>query len=381
MSRRVLQSGVLRFRNQTKYCKITSIKSFRHTLSPKTHIKHFASTTTLNSQHHNHQPPTMLPLLTLEEHYVSTSLASAPDGISSHMPLPPHLSAKLLSLSTERITDMDTSCVALQVLSHAPLDTTSVLCTQTNNELHASISQNPSRFAAFALLPMGEPEAAAKELERCVKELGFVGALVNNHMQGRYYDDAFFWPVFAKAEALDVPIYIHPAFAAEEMMPHFQGNYDSGVAGALSAYGWGWHVDTALTFLRLYCAGLFDRFPRLKIVIGHMGELLPFQYERLLGVSERMFGRKERGLDVVWDENLWVTTSGMFSLSALECLLKSKRKSREKVLFSIDYPFSGNEKGRRFVEEIEESGLLGGEELRAFAYGNAEKLLKLKLKV
>lgn len=210
-----------------------------------------------------------------------------------------------------------------------------------------------------------------------MKDLGFVGALLDNHLHGKFYDDVKFWPIFEMAEKLDVPIYLHPTFASEDMMGRYRGNYDEGAALALSAFGWGWHVETGLHFLRLYCAGLFDKFPKLKIVIGHMGELLPFQYERLLGVSERMFGKKERGLKVVWEENLWITTSGMFSLVALECLLKMKGK--EKVLFSIDYPFSGNDKGRKFIEEIEGSGLLNEEEMKAFAYGNAERLLKLKL--
>lgn len=136
-----------------------------------------------------------------------------------------------------------------------------------------------------------------------------------------------------------------------------------------------WYLG--LHFLRLYCSGLFDRFPKLKLVIGHMGELLPFQYERLLSVTARIPDKKARDLKTVWDENLWITTSGMFSLVALECLLKMKGK--EKVLFSIDYPFSSNETGRKFVDEIEKSGLLTGEELKAFAYGNAERLLRVNI--
>lgn len=321
----------------------------------------------------------MLPLLTLEEHYMDASLENEPEGLAAHMPVPPQLGAKLLSLDSERINDMDASSVSLQVLSHAPLDTTPARCTQINNSLQKSISKHPTRFAGFALLPLSDPAAAAKELERCVKDLGFVGALLDNHLHGKFYDDVSFWPIFEKAEELDVPIYLHPTFASEDMMGRYRGNYDEMAALALSAFGWGWHVETGLHFLRLYCAGLFDKFPKLKIVIGHMGELLPFQYERLVGVFERLPDKKERNLKTVWEQNLWITTSGMFSLTALECLLKMKGK--EKVLFSIDYPFSGNDKGRKFIEEIEESGLLNEEEMKAFAYGNAERLLKLKLKI
>lgn len=320
---------------------------------------------------------TMLPLITLEEHFVSSALPPGADELGQHMELPPQLQSKLLDLDSARIKDLDAGSISLQVLSHGPLDANASVCAKVNDGLKAAIEKYPKRLAGFALLPMAEPEAAAKELERCVKDLGFLGALVDNHLHGRFYDDEFFWPIFAKAEELDVPIYIHPTFASEEMMGHYRGNYHENVAKALSAFGWGWHADTGLHFLKLFCAGLFDKFPKLKIVIGHMGEMLPFQFDRCVGVSQRMFPNRERGLKEVWDENLWITTSGMFSLPPLKCLLEVKGK--EKVLFSVDYPFSANEKGRQFVKEIEESGILTEEELKAFGYGNAERLLKVKL--
>lgn len=323
------------------------------------------------------QQSTMLPLITLEEHYISLALPPGADDLASHMELPPQLQSKLSDLGSERIKDLDAGSISLQVLSHGPLDANASVCAKVNGELKAAITKHPKRLAGFALLPMAEPEAAAKELERCVKDLGFLGALIDNHLHGRFYDDEFFWPVFQKAEELDVPIYIHPTFASEQMMDHYRGNYDEKVASALSAFGWGWHVDTGLHFLKLYCAGLFDKFPKLKIVIGPMGEMLPFQFDRCVGVSQRMFPQRKRVLKEVWDENLWITTSGMFSLPPLKCLLEVKGK--EKVLFSVDYPFSANEKGRKFVEEIEESGVLTKEELKAFGYGNAERLLKVKL--
>lgn len=270
---------------------------------------------------------------------------------------------------------MDAGGVNFQVISHGPLDAPASICIQANNELAEAISKNPTRLAGFATLPMGEPVAAAAELERCVKTLGFVGTLVDSHFEGEHYDDEKFWPVFEKAQELDVPVYIHPTFASEEMMGYFKGNYADDVAVALSAFGWGWHSDTGLHVLRLFAAGVFDRFPRLKIVIGHMGELLPFQLERIFPQSER-WGKRERGLREVWMESIWVTTSGMFSLAPLACLLQTT--SVDHVLYSVDYPFSSNEKGKAFVEEIEKSGLLKGEDMEKFAYKNAESLLKVK---
>jgi predicted TIM-barrel fold metal-dependent hydrolase len=221
---------------------------------------------------------------------------------------------------------------------------------------------------------MSDAPAAAAELERCTRELGFVGALVDNHINGQFYDDERFWVVFEKAQELDVPIYIHPSRATEEMVEYYKGNYDDSVAVALSAYGWGWHSETAGHILRLYASGLFDRFPRLKIVIGHMGEMLPFQLERVMLVSAQL-GR-ERSFKEVWDANIWVTTSGMFALPPLACFLQTT--SIDRVLYSVDYPVSVNEKGLEFFEKVKESGLIAGEDLEKFAFRNSEALLGLQ---
>ncbi|OJJ32715.1 hypothetical protein ASPWEDRAFT_52871 [Aspergillus wentii DTO 134E9] len=317
----------------------------------------------------------MIPLITLEEHYSSRKITqSTPETSALYATFPPHLNAKLENLDDERVNDLDKGNVAVQVISHGPGDFPPPLCITANDDLATAVSKHPTRLAGFAMLPMAEPVAAAEELERCVRQLGFVGALVENHLNGQFYDDERFWCVFAKAEELDVPIYIHPTFAAEDMMEHYKGNYPDSVAMALSAFGWSWHTETGLHILRLFASGVFDRFPKLKIIIGHMGEMLPFQIDRIYAVSER-WGKK-RGLREVWRENIWITTSGMFSLAPLACLLQTT--SVEHVLYSVDYPFSTNERGLQFFREIEESGLIQGRELELFAYKNAENLLGLK---
>ncbi|KAJ5135303.1 uncharacterized protein N7515_004581 [Penicillium bovifimosum] len=308
--------------------------------------------------------------ITLEEHYISPAVrALAPSDPFAAFPTP--TIQKLESLSNERLDDMDAGNVAIQVLSHVPGTYSPAVCTKTNNRLASAIARNPSRFAGFALLPMGDPEAAAAELERCVAEHGFMGALLDNHIEGRFYDGVEFRCVFGKAQELGVPLYIHPAWATEEMVEHYKGNYGQEVAVAMSAYGWGWHSETAVHMLRLYASGLFDEFPKLKIVLGHMGEMLPFQLERIIRVAGR-WGLK-RGFAEVWDENLWITTSGMFDLAPLACLLRTTRI--ERVLYSVDYPFSDNRTGEKFFERVKESGLISGEDLEKFAHGNAEALL------
>jgi Predicted metal-dependent hydrolase of the TIM-barrel fold len=317
----------------------------------------------------------MLPLITLEEHFISSKLRAV-ESVDHFARFPQHIVSKLESLGDERIRDLDKGNVSLQVLSHGPGDRSPDLCALANDDLASAISKHPTRLAGFAMLPMNKPDAAAKELERCVRQLGFLGALVDNHTNGQFYDAERFWPIFEKAQELDVPMYIHPTFAADNMMEHYKGNYDDSVALALSAYGWAWHSETALHILKLYASGLFDRFPKLKIVIGHMGELLPFQLERVIAVSQRW--GKTRGFREVWNTNIWITTSGMFALPPLACLLQTT--SIEHVLYSVDYPFSTNEKGFEFFEQIRKSGLIAGEDLEKFAYRNAEQLLRVKAK-
>ncbi|KAK9317526.1 hypothetical protein V1524DRAFT_445346 [Lipomyces starkeyi] len=282
--------------------------------------------------------------------YLFVSEAS-PEARDHYANFPPHILSKLESLGEERIQDLDKGKVSLQVISHGPGNISPPVCSVANDDLASAVSRNPTRLAGFAMLPMSEPAAAAKELERCVKELGFVGALVDNHLNGQFYDDERFWSVFEKAQELNVPIYIHPSFASDSMMEHYKGNYSDSVAMALSAYGWAWHTETGLHILKLFASGLFDCFPKLKIVIGHMGEMLPFQLERIFLISER-WGKRERGL--------------------------RETTSIDHVLYSVDYPFSANEKGLEFFEEIEKSGLIAGKDLEMFAFGNAENLLGVK---
>ncbi|KAF9059969.1 hypothetical protein BDP27DRAFT_1237725, partial [Rhodocollybia butyracea] len=308
------------------------------------------------------------PIITLEEHYLSP-------GISTQNYTT--VESALLDLGERRIADMDAGSVTLQIISHVAVDALPPdLARTTNDELHAAIQKHPKRLGAFANLPMASPQEAAKELTRATEELHFVGALINNHLNGRFYDDTFFWPVFERAQELDVPIYIHPMLPSDNAKAQYQGNYSENTALWLSIAGWGWHVDTGLHILRLFASGVFDKFPRLKIVIGHMGELIPFQLERILPMTET-WDKRERGLRQVWRENIWVTTSGMFTLAPLACLLAVT--PAEHVMFSVDYPFSKNETGQKYLEEIRKSGLVSEEEFEGIAHRNAERLLKIKV--
>lgn len=318
-----------------------------------------------------------IPLIALEEHFLSEYFEAKDD---LHANLPAHLSERLQDVDDLRLKDLDAGNISLQVISHIGVQTPVEGCRQANDKLAAACNKFPRRYRGFATLPMQDPSAAVEELERVVKQYGFVGALINNHLDdGTMYEDEKFWPVFERAVELDVPVYIHPSYPGNNLTSHYEGKNISKMASVMmSTAAWGWHSECGLHILRLFAAGLFDRFPKLKIVIGHMGEMLPFMLDRTIHTT-RHWGKFERDLRTVWNENIWVTTSGLFTMPPFECLLKVS--PIDKIMYSDDYPFSTTETGLDFVKEIERSGLLSKDQFAAFCYKNAEKLLKVKADV
>ncbi|KAI1626642.1 amidohydrolase family protein [Exophiala viscosa] len=277
---------------------------------------------------------------------------------------------------------MDDAGVTLQVVSHAPnslaLDT--VTCAKVNNELAGLIKFRPKRFAGFATLPMAHPEDAGEELRRCVQQLGFVGALIDSNCEARFYDNAHFWPVFKAAEELDVPNICTPLrmsrpniFYTMATIRHLLQSVSASMAGVGTN-------ETAIHLLRLFAAGLFDRYPKLKLVLGHLGEMLPFQLDRIEGITARQWpflGLKlERHLRQVWDEYVWITTSGMFHLAPMAAVLRQCKPDR--IIYIVDYPFSSNVTGLEFLKTLKTEGLVSDEVLGGIAYRNAERLLKFE---
>ena len=243
--------------------------------------------------------PCSLPerLIALEEHVVSPSLEAEvlAAGIVQRYP---GVLDKLKDVGAGRIAAMDAGHLSMQVLSQ---QSASGLedpggCRKANDAVKAAVTRNPKRFAGFAVLPMSLPDEAAAELNRSVTALGFKGAMIWNHLKdGTYYDAARFDPVFAMAQALDVPLYLHPAAPTADIASKlFAGNYPAAVAGRLGTNSWGWHVDVGTHVLRLYSAGLFDRFPKLKLIIGHNGEGLPIFLDRIDSTGLRNDTRSTR---------------------------------------------------------------------------------------
>ena len=327
------------------------------------------------------------PTITLEEHFLSGAVVdyyqarSKPDPYEETV-LIRACRDELVEVGDIRVRSMEQNQVSLQIISHAPnsLALDMETCTGVNNELVQAVSGRPSRFAGFATLPMADPQAASKELQRCIRDLKFLGALIDNTCNGRFYDDPFFWPVFEMAQELDVPIYLHPSYNEQTKPLLHDGNYPEPIAQTLSMYAWGWHSENALHILRLFAAGVFDKFPRLKIIIGHMGEMIPFQIDRIIRVTSKQWPKVgvtlERPFRQVWDENIWITTSGMFTVAPMATIVRQCKLDR--VLYSVDYPFTRNEWGLQFLKDLQAEGLVTCEELEGIAYKNAEKLLGVR---
>ena len=317
-------------------------------------------------------------LITLEEHYRAPMLRSV-GGLPEPPPGSPlaAIQAKLDDVGDQRLADMDAGGIDVQVLSHGAPGTEQLepeqairLAREANDYLAEAVAAHPDRFAAFATLPTAAPGAAADELERATGELGFKGALINGHVQGKFLDAPEFWPIFERAERLGVPIYVHPTVPPPAVREAYYGGLMPRFAQALSMAGWGWHVDTGLHGLRLIAGGVLDEYPTLQIIIGHMGEALPFFLARSSRVLQQQAGLS-RPLEDYMVSNFHFTTSGMFSYPPLILLLEVIGADR--VMFSVDYPYSSNSEGRDFVM----GAPISDADREKIAHGNAERLLGL----
>lgn len=319
-------------------------------------------------------------IITLEEHITTPDIVKAAEmsaggGAPEYMRA---IRAKLLDVGEGRIADMDAGGIDMQVLSVAAnsgdkLDsaTANALARDANDRMAAAVRAHPGRFAAFATLALQEPDQAAAEFERCIRQLGFKGVMLNGTANGQFLDHPRFTPVFEAAQALDVPIYLHPAPPPKPVMDAYYSGLPGALGFFLSTAGWGWHVETGMHCLRLILSGVFDRFPRLKMIIGHMGEDLPFSIAR----AEMVFGRAapnlKRSIGEYFCEHFHLTTSGYFSTPPFLCA--QQVVGIDRILFSVDYPFSSTTVGRRFLDNL----AVSPEDREKVAHGNAEKLLRL----
>jgi predicted TIM-barrel fold metal-dependent hydrolase len=317
--------------------------------------------------------------ITLEEHFVTAAFLKATHAdATSAPPQLLKLRNQLLDLGEARIAAMDEGGVDLQLLSLAALgmdklnatDASAVLH-DSNDELAAAVRAHPTRLAGFAALDLNDPAAAAEELERCVTKLGFKGALLNGTTNGKFLDQPEFLPVFEAASALGVPIYLHPAPPPKAIFDVYFAGLPGETGHLLSIAGWGWHAETGLHTLRLIVSGLFDRFPALQLVIGHMGEGLPYALARSSKVLSSAPGKLKHSVADYFRSNIHITTSGYFTVPPFQCAMDVVGIDR--LMFSVDYPFSPNTNGRDFLNALP----LGEDDMAKFTHTNAEAVFRL----
>jgi 2,3-dihydroxybenzoate decarboxylase len=316
--------------------------------------------------------------IAVEEHFVTPEFAKF-TGMLADIADPDHLRVvgqRMLDFTEERLPEMDAQGIDVAVLSlnspgvqGEPDPAVAVGLARTANDFLASvIERQPDRFRGFAALPLQDPQAAVTELKRTVSELGMCGALINAHTNGVYLDDPTLRDVWGQAEELDVPIYLHPSNGVAP------GHVLSGHP-ELTGPIWSWGVDSASHTLRIIFGGVFDEFPNAKLMLGHMGEALPYAMWRL---DSRWGWQNHHGIELALGNpseylrrNIFITTSGVFDPDPLQCAIGEL--GADHILFAIDYPFESTSEAKEFLD----SAPITEEQRAQISHLNAERLLRV----
>jgi predicted TIM-barrel fold metal-dependent hydrolase len=284
---------------------------------------------------------------------------------------------RLRDVDAKRISEMDAAGIDMQILSLSapgveqmePADAVA-MARDTTDYLANAVKKHPKRFAGFAAVPTGAPKQAVEELERRIKN-GFKGAVINGHNRGRYLDDKFYWPILECAEALNAPIHLHPTPPPKAVIDVSYGGFSPMVTDMLAGGAWGWHIETAVHIIRMVCGGVFDRFPKLQFVIGHMGEGLPFFFQRL-DIIPVATTKLKHPISHYLKNNVHYTFSGMNYAGVFQNLL-IELGGADRIMFSADYPYQSMTWARDFMEQLPVSAA----DKERIAHGNAERLFRL----
>jgi hypothetical protein len=315
---------------------------------------------------------TAMRVVAIEEHHLMPG-----SGIDTSL-LPSAQQVRLRATVEERLADMDAAGITMQVLSVVlptpdllPAETAMPLAARANRQLHDMVTAHPDRFAAFAALPVTAPDAAAAELERTVSELGFVGAMISGTIGGRFLDDPVFSPILDTAARLNVPIYLHPAPPPKPIVDLYYAGFADPVNQTLATAGYGWHYETSLHALRMIIGGAFDRLPELKVILGHLGEGIPFHLPRIDDVLTPMAGELTKPISAYFRDHFWITTSGYFHDGPFR--LTRETFGDDRLIFSVDYPFADNQRARDWFDHLD----LAPTVREKIAHGTADNLLHL----
>jgi predicted TIM-barrel fold metal-dependent hydrolase len=311
--------------------------------------------------------------IALEEHYATAGFLRGPGGwLASRSGIIEPIS----DLGDGRIAAMDEAGVDLAVLSLAApgveqLDGPEavVLARECNDELAAAVGRYPDRLAGFAALPISAPDEAAGELDRAVRQLGFVGAVINGHSQGRYLDNPFFDPILNRAATLEIPIYLHPTIPPAGVIESSYAGFADKVTFALATVGWGWHINTATHVLRMILGGVFDRYPALQVIIGHMGEGTSFMLPRFDATLKPELTGLQHPVSSYLRQNFHYTFANFNDVPTYANLVA--QVGIDRVAFSADYPFGSMKAARAFLDNLP----LTHDERASISHRNAEKLL------
>ena len=314
-------------------------------------------------------------VIAIEEHYWDHAVTDHWDKAAAGRRGP--VLDRLYDYSNMRIKEMDEAGVDIQVLSHgAPstqrldADVAPGIAAEANDNLKEIIAMHPDRFGGFAALPTADPKAAADELERAVDKLGLCGAMIHGLSNGEFVDLPKYWPIYERAQALDVPIYLHPGKPHPAVQEVYYKDYAEKYPNLVSS-AWGYTVETATQGIRMVLSGVFDKYPDLKMILGHLGESIPFSLWRIdqsLSRAENVGGLAFRD---TFSEHFWITTSGNFSDPAMLCCIQEM--GVERVIFSIDYPFVDNPPGTEWMERLS----LSRDDKKKILNENVRKILKV----
>jgi predicted TIM-barrel fold metal-dependent hydrolase len=327
-------------------------------------------------EEHFHTPYSMYMLTGTSSTQLKEIVTSSPPR--NYLPWGPNMEGRTLDLEL-RIREMDEAGIDIQVLSIAgraaeefDAATGIEFARKVNDELYRIIKRYPDRFVGFATIPTQDPKAATAELERAVKRLGFRGTLVNSNTRGEYIDNEKHWCIFEMAEKLGVPVYIHPKSPYGNLMKTLD-EYPP-----LWGSVWGYTMDTGLQAMRLICSGVFDKYPGLKIILGHLGEALPFwrwridnRWQKEEYYSDPKTGKLLKTPGQYMMDNFLITTSGVFDQAPFMCA--HSVFGADRILFAVDYPYESNKEAVRFMDAVP----ISVADKEKIYYLNSERLLSL----